>query len=105
MVTLKPRSLSSRPRLEAVRPLPRLEATPPVTKRCRVLPVLAATMKLPWCKELGKAAGPRDTRITGRRQRTRYWRAHAQPRRQVAHLRPDAPPRTGPAGARTRRPG
>src|SRR5690349_21871981 len=36
MLTRRPRSLSSRPRLEAVSPLPRLDATPPVTKRCRV---------------------------------------------------------------------
>src|SRR5271169_4387620 len=36
MVTRRPRALSRRPRLEAVRPLPRLDATPPVTKRCLV---------------------------------------------------------------------
>src|ERR1700759_4317544 len=36
MITFRPRSLSRRPRLEAVSPLPRLDATPPVTKRCRV---------------------------------------------------------------------
>src|SRR6516164_4032939 len=36
MVTRSPRALSSRPRLDAVRPLPRLDATPPVTKRCLV---------------------------------------------------------------------
>src|SRR6266516_5040220 len=36
MLTRRPRSLSSRPRLEAVSPLPRLDATPPVTNRCLV---------------------------------------------------------------------
>src|SRR5438067_8907848 len=36
MVTRRPRSFSSRPRLEAVSPLPRLDATPPVTNRCLV---------------------------------------------------------------------
>src|SRR5579859_4527848 len=36
IVTRRPRSLSRRPRLEAVRPLPRLEATPPVTNTCLV---------------------------------------------------------------------
>src|SRR5208283_1980457 len=46
-------SLSSRPRLEAVRPLPRLDATPPVTKRCfvetgRVRCIVAAKIGLPW---------------------------------------------------------
>jgi len=35
-VDRSPRSLSSRPRLEAVKALPRLDATPPVTKRCLV---------------------------------------------------------------------
>lgn len=37
MLTRSPRSFSSLPMLDAVRPLPRLEATPPVTKRCRVV--------------------------------------------------------------------
>jgi hypothetical protein len=32
IVTLRPRDFRSRPREEAVRPLPRLDATPPVTK-------------------------------------------------------------------------
>src|ERR1700691_5643934 len=36
MLTRRPRILSNRPRLEAVRPLPRLDATPPVTKMCVV---------------------------------------------------------------------
>src|SRR5215469_3197785 len=36
MLTRRPRILSSRPRLDAVSPLPRLEATPPVTKTCLV---------------------------------------------------------------------
>src|SRR5215469_6735741 len=36
MTTRRPRILSRRPRLEAVRPLPRLDATPPVTNRCLV---------------------------------------------------------------------
>src|SRR5438128_4085802 len=35
-VTRRPLLLSSRPRDEAVRPLPRLLATPPVTKMCLV---------------------------------------------------------------------
>src|SRR5690625_7226233 len=47
MVTLSPRDFKSRPKLEAVRPLPRLEATPPVTKRCLVL-AADAKMMLPW---------------------------------------------------------
>ena len=37
MVTRRPREVSSRPRLEAVSPLPRDEATPPVTKMCLVM--------------------------------------------------------------------
>src|SRR6478735_8290925 len=37
MVTRKPREVSNRPRLEAVRPLPREDATPPVTKMCLVI--------------------------------------------------------------------
>src|SRR3954470_5789231 len=37
MVTRRPREVSSRPRLEAVSPLPRDEATPPVTKTCLVV--------------------------------------------------------------------
>src|SRR5215475_7351646 len=36
MDTRSPRIFSSRPRLEAVSPLPRLEATPPVTNKCLV---------------------------------------------------------------------
>ena len=36
MVTRRPRERSSRPRLEAVRPLPSEEATPPVTNTCLV---------------------------------------------------------------------
>src|SRR5690242_5237022 len=34
IVTRSPRLFSSRPREDAVRPLPRLDATPPVTKMC-----------------------------------------------------------------------
>src|SRR4051795_2294394 len=37
IVTRRPRERRSRPRLEAVRPLPREEATPPVTKMCFVV--------------------------------------------------------------------
>src|SRR5689334_2713946 len=49
MLTPSPRALSSRPRLEAVRPLPRLEATPPVTKRCLVSVRRDASKgRLPW---------------------------------------------------------
>ena len=53
IVTFSPRSLSSRPRLDAVSPLPRLDATPPVTKRClveagRVRCGDAAKVGLPW---------------------------------------------------------
>lgn len=53
MLTLSPRSLSRRPRLDAVKPLPRLEATPPVTNRCLVETGRdayggVAKMKLPW---------------------------------------------------------
>src|SRR5690606_23729218 len=40
IVTLRPRSLRRRPRLEAVSPLPRLEATPPVTNTCLVCAAL-----------------------------------------------------------------
>ncbi len=37
MVTRSPREVSSRPRLDAVSPLPNEEATPPVTKMCLVI--------------------------------------------------------------------
>src|ERR1035437_2035517 len=42
MLTRTPRSLSRRPRLEAVSHLPRLDATPPVTKTCLVFTGRAA---------------------------------------------------------------
>src|SRR6516165_388185 len=69
MVTRRPRALSSRPRLEAVRPLPRLDATPPVTKRCLVDDArdendAAGKGKLPWSVRSGEAAGPRAIRIS-----------------------------------------
>src|SRR5688500_5565664 len=57
MVTLRPRDLRSRPRLEAVRPLPSEEATPPVTKMCFV--VSATGFKSTSSREgLGVAFGP-----------------------------------------------
>src|ERR1022692_3474825 len=72
MVTLSPRSLRRRPRLDAVRPLPRLEATPPVTKRCLVEACrdvcdAAANLRLPWLVPCGDPAGPRTIRISADR--------------------------------------
>src|SRR5215472_6245584 len=72
MVTRRPRALSRRPRLEAVRPLPRLDATPPVTKRCLVDAArdeydAAAKGRLPWSVRSGEAAGPRAIRISASR--------------------------------------
>src|SRR5216684_3057318 len=57
MVTRSPRALSSRPRLEAVRPLPRLDATPPVTNKCLVCARRDASKgRLPWSVRGGKPA-------------------------------------------------
>src|SRR5215471_17008649 len=69
MVTRRPRSFSSRPRLEAVSPLPRLEATPPVTKRCLVSigrdarPDAAKMISRGRCYA-GVPSAPRTLRIT-----------------------------------------
>src|SRR5712692_6217713 len=70
MLTRSPRSLSRRPMLEAVRPLPRLEATPPVTNRCRVETGRDAyggvtKVWLPWSVPASNPAGPRALRISG----------------------------------------
>src|SRR5690349_3183026 len=79
MLTSSPRALSSRPRLEAVRPLPRLDATPPVTKRCFVSAWRDASKgRLPWSVRGGEAARPRAIRIsagahTGPQRRRPCW--------------------------------
>src|SRR5215472_12716531 len=75
MLTRRPRSLSRRPRLEAVRPLPRLDATPPVTKRCLVETGrdergAVPKVRLPWSLSCGKSAGPRGIRISARPPQT-----------------------------------
>src|SRR5580704_19210167 len=72
MVTRSPRSLSRRPRLDAVRPLPRLDATPPVTKRCLVETGrdecgAVTKLRLPLFAPGGKSAGPRGIRISAAR--------------------------------------
>src|SRR5437763_10730737 len=95
MVTRRPRSLRSRPRLDAVKPLPRLEATPPVTKRCLVaragLPVTAvgkrdAPVVVVAAVLTTKVSSqyPRATRITGPGHLTVGRRANG------AHERRDA---------------
>src|ERR1035438_4547873 len=78
MVTLSPRSLRRRPRLDAVRPLPRLEATPPVTKRCLVEACrdvcdAAANGRLPWLVRCGDPAGPRTIRISADQYSPAQW--------------------------------
>src|SRR5215472_10538118 len=100
MVTRRPRALSRRPRLEAVRPLPRLDATPPVTKRCLVDAARDendATAKggLPWSVRCGEAAGPRAIRIS----------AGHHPGLQQHFVPVSAAPAGRAAAARTRRAG
>src|SRR5688572_23137451 len=52
MVTRRPRDLSSRPRLEAVRPLPSDDATPPVTKTCLVTALPAKVTPVGECRRI-----------------------------------------------------
>src|SRR5215468_9447733 len=68
MLTRRPRSFSSLPRLDAVSPLPRLEATPPVTKRCLVVagrdPYADIANAAPVVRFGGNPARPRGLRIS-----------------------------------------
>src|SRR4051812_14703734 len=63
MATLRPRSRSRCPRLEAVSPFPREEATPPVTKMCLLGPLVpdvrCTDFKLTGCPA-GLRTGPRE---------------------------------------------
>src|SRR6478609_8429759 len=66
MVTRRPRERRSRPRLDAVRPLPSEEATPPVTKMCFVVSTTGFKSTSSG-EQLGVALGPPARLVLGTR--------------------------------------